>query len=637
MNGAKISALALCLAVALSGCSKDKKAAKAPAAAKGAKAKAGAAAAALVAKPAAKKAPAKVVKPAPKDVELATDKAVVAWLSIRSVGAAFDAAETIGGKMGAVPPGASLREAAYRDLTKMLAGSGVTGHEWLDKSKPVHVAMQDDDKANPQGGVVILLPVTSRAKALDSLAAAKKGADAKGHSAVLAVGHQTLFIDFIDGYMVLTGVEGRFKKAQGFAKRLSKLTPPSLLYIGLSMTEASKTRKAEIDGLLAKLQNMKGPGTAAMPSTSTYYNKMLREWITDVQRIEVLLNASGDNVELGWRMHAKPGTAIARQMLAGKGRDASSLATTLPGNSYIAFVGNMDPGAATERMEDSVKVLQEAFKLDDATMAKLKADIRSTTKLQDGTSFAAAYPDGDAAIGFVGGAGASDPAAMIKVTRKLISVILMRLIEMEEEKAKKRNPKKPADPMMAIVKKSVKEMRVTPLIEAFGPMAKEAGVTVTANTSKDGGVSCDVIDLTMDWAKIAKTGAGKDAAQAAKILGPRTALALCGGAKRVVVSMGPSALEQGRRAAAAKPGGLATAPVFKGALKRSAPSPAWYMYVNAGATLKAFEKVMPAPVAMPADRAVSVGCGNRERSFGCEVDVPVEVIKAAVALSKRGR
>lgn len=573
------------------------------------------------------------VTPAPKDVSLATEAGVVAWLTIKSLSSAFDAVETIAGKMGAVPPNASLREAAYRDLTKILSQNGVTGHEWLDKSKPLHVAFQDDDKQKPQSGLVILLPVTDNKKALAAFVTAKKGADAKGHAALLVVGPNTAFVDFVPGYLVLTSAETRFKKVEGFCKRLAKLTPPALAYVGVSVKEVAKTRKAELDMLLTQLDKM-NKRNAGMAASSDYYNKMLKEWLTDLERFEVVLNATGDNVEVGWRLHAKPGTRIARQMLAGKGRDASRLAGTLPGNSYVAFVGDMDPSAAVEQLEDSVRVLKEAFKLDDATMKTLADDVRSTAKLQDGTSFMAAYPDGDAPLGLVAGSGATDPKAMIDVLRNVVSAILLRTLEMQEEKAAKRDPKAPTDPKMAIVKRALKERKVTPLIEAFGPVAKEAGLTVTANTTTAKGVRCEVVDLTMDWAKLKKAG-GKDAERAAAVLGPRTALALCAGAKRAVFAAGPSALEQGRRAAAGKAGGLADAPVFKGALKRSVAAPAWYMYVNAGAALKAFEKAMPAPVPMPADRAISVGCGNRERSFACEIDVPVEIIKVVVALSRQ--
>ena len=492
--------IALCMLVGLPGCSKKKSekttaATKAVAVVKGAAAKAAGTAKAVAAKAVAKV----VAAPVPKDVAIAEEAGVIAWLSIKSVGALFDAGETIGKKLGKIQPGQSVRREAYDALTKVLAGQGVTGHEWLDKTKPLHIAMQDDDKSNPQGGLVILLPVTDQKKALGALAGAKKGAEAKGHAAVQSAGRKTLFIDFIDGYMVLTSVDGRFKKVTSFAKRMAKLQPPSLLYLSLSLSEISKTRKGEIDAFLAQLNKANARAAmGGMPVNSDYYNKMLKEWVTDLQRMEILVNATGENVEIGWRLHARPGTRIAKQMLAGKGRSAASLAGTLPGNSYLAFIANMDPLAATGQLEDSMKVLQEAFKLDDATMKLLKEDIRSTTKLQTGESFAAAYPDGEAAVGFVVGAGATDPFVMIKVMRKVISVILLRLIEMEEEKAAKRDPKAPADPKLAIVKKAVREMRVTPLIDAFGVIAKEAGVTVTANTSKDGSIKCDIVDLIMD-------------------------------------------------------------------------------------------------------------------------------------------
>ena len=172
-----------------------------------------------------------------------------------------------------------------------------------------------------------------------------------------------------------------------------------------------------------------------------------------------------------------------------------------------------------------------------------------------------------------------------------------------------------------------------PLIASFGPIAKEMGVTVTANTSKDGGATCDVIDLAFDWAKIAKA-APNDAARGAAIMGDRTALTLCVGKERLSFSAGPSALEQGRRAALAKPAGLADAPVFKGAAARNVNKPTWLFMANTGTAIAAFSKVLPMPLqGFPTDRAVTMGCGNRARSFACQLEVPVQVVQAVRALT----
>jgi hypothetical protein len=39
-----------------------------------------------------------------------------------------------------------------------------------------------------------------------------------------------------------------------------------------------------------------------------------------------------------------------------------------------------------------------------------------------------------------------------------------------------------------------------------------------------------------------------------------------------------------------------------------------------------------APTGFPTDRAIAMGCGNRARSFACQLDVPVQVIDAVRTL-----
>lgn len=581
--------------------------------------------------------PAPKVDPPPADVDLAAGNSVIGWMTIRSITTAFDALETVASKLGELPPGASLREKAFNDLTLLLANNGITGHEWLDKSRPVHVAFQDDDPEHPEGGAVVLLPVTAEKAALSAMKAAKTGAEAKGHKAMLLVQGQPAYFDFVDKYMVVTSSEQRYGKVKEFVARLAKTKAPALVYVGVSVTDAAKTRKAEIDAMIAQLAMMQEQQAAAGVPGTGYYTSMLKQWISELTRFELTVNADAERIDIGARLHATKGSKLDQQLNAGRGRDALGLAAHLPANAYIAAVASSDPKASEGQIGESLKMIKEMFKLDDKTATALEADVRSAMKFADGTSAFAAYPDGNAAIGMVAFAGARDPAAVLKVTKRVLSAILLRALEMEKEKTKKLNPKAADDPKLAIVEAAIKEMKVDPLIQSFGPVATQMGVTITANTSKDGGATCDVLDLTFDWKKLAKMSP-KDAERGTAILGDRTALTICQGKDRLAFGAGPSALEQGRRAALAKPAGLATAPVFKGAAARNVKSPAWLMMINTGTAIAAFSKALPMPLTgFPTDRAVTIGCGNRARSFSCQLEVPVQVVQAIRTLTRGGR
>ena len=92
---------------------------------------------------------------------------------------------------------------------------------------------------------------------------------------------------------------------------------------------------------------------------------------------------------------------------------------------------------------------------------------------------------------------------------------------------------------------------------------------------------------------------------------------------------------EARRIAAAKPGGLADAPVFASALKRAPQPPSSFFYLNAGAAARTVSALVGSPLVLPADRALSGGCGYRTRSLSCTLDVPVALIEGAMKIAKQ--
>ncbi len=579
------------------------------------------------------------------DVDLVAGDKIVAWVSVQSLDGVFNAVDAIGAKVGATPPGGSSKTMAYEQLTTLLASQGITGHEWLDKTKAIHVAFQDDVSADPAkpaegaqaiaGGAFVVLHVTDKAKATGAMAAAKKGPEAEGHELMLLITDKKLYMDFVGNALVMTSDKDRFAKCKGFVERLEKIEVPGMFYLGLSIEDLAKTRAKEVEAFLAAVETGTMPGSAGLAAANpllanqtaalAMYSKMARQWVSDLQRVEMIVGADVNNTKFEVRMTAKDGSKLAKQLAAGKGRTPKDIANLLPSNSYLTFAASMDPAPSMENLDQMMPMLKDLLKLDAAAFDAFVADLKAGAKLQDGTSALAFYPDGAAAVGMLVIAGSVDGDSELKLTKKAISGLLTQVLAMQEVEAKK-DPNHKEDPQMAIVKKAIAEAKIDPVLQAYGPVMKDAGVVLTSNTTKDGDLSCDVLDIAMDWVKLGQSG-GEQAVMAKGVLGDKTAMALCTSKTKVTMAVGPGALENAKRAAQSKQTGLDAAPIYKASVEKLLGA-SWLMYINPGAALAAF-KAVPGLPTIQADRAVVMAGQNRTKSYGFELDIPVDLIVAA--------
>lgn len=572
------------------------------------------------------------------DVELVAGDGVVGWVSLASYDAVLNAADALAAKLQLTAPGGSLKAMATENLTTMLAAFGVTGTEWLDKTKPIHVGYQDEvvpaapgaeaTPPNPALGTFIVLHVTDKAKAIGALAAAKKGAEAEGHEASLDVQGTKIYVDFLgDKTMVLTPKD-RFAKVKGFIERLDKITVPGTLYVGISVEDLNKTRAKEIEQVLSMVEQGAAPGMAGQAPGQQQlfagYAKKLRTLATELTRVEVIVNADAEMTKFEFRVTAKDGSKTQKMLASTKGRTPGAIAGLLPSTSWLSLAMNQNQEAQMENFDENFAMLKDILKLDDAGYKALSADALTMAKLFDGSSAIALYQDGASPLGLLIGAGSTDGPQALALAKKMISTIGLKLIADQEAAAGKAAA---PEPQMAIVKKAIADMKLEPIVQAYGPLAKEKGITLTLGTAADGDTNCDTLDIGMDWAKL---GQGEEAAAAKTLMGDKTALAICTSKTKLVITAGPSALEQGKRFAAGKSGGLADAPVYKAATEKV--STAWaVMYANPGVAVNGFKTAFPQAPAFPSDRGVVMACENRTKSWGCEMDVPVAVIAAAKA------
>jgi hypothetical protein len=559
------------------------------------------------------------------DVDLAAGDKVGGWLTVQSLDKLFQAVDAVGAKVGGTPPGTRSKDLVLGQLNSGLAGVGISGIEWLDWSAPVHVVFQDDlaADAGPDTGVAVILHTLDKAKAIAAFTQAKRGAEAEGHELMVAAGPKALFVDFVgDKTLVFTLDKGRFEKIKGFVGRLDKVAPPSLVYLGLSAEDLATTRKAELEALLAEFEKgateeVPAAEDAAAKQAVQRYGKTVRTLVNDLRRLEFLVDADVQSLRFEFRVTAKDGSKLHKQLASGKGRTPREIANLLPGNSYLAFASATDPLAGAESLDESLSMFKDLLKLDQPAYDALLADVKQVTKLQDGNSAAALFPDGPAALGAVAVAGATDGEAAAKLTKRIIGALLVKAIDAQSEK-----DKEAANADLAAVKTALAEMKLQPLVDKYGPLAAEKGVTIALNTSKDGDVTCDTLDLKFDYAKLEM---GADAAPAKAVMGEKSALSVCTTKSKLSFGFGPSALETAKRAAQGKAAGLGDAPVYKASAAKQAGA-SWLLYLNPGAAMTAFRAVDPSIPTISGDKAVLAGCQNRKVSLGCQFEVPVDLL-----------
>lgn len=598
-----------------------------------------------------KAAAAPVAAPVLPDIELAAGEGIAGWVSLKSLNGTFDAVEAIGAKLGAVPPGGNLRGQALGAATANLAQAGIKDLEWLDKTRPIHFGLHDQPKpadpaapapaapnpAEMAGGLFVVLPITSKDAMLAAMTTVKKDAEAEGHAAMFASPKgEKLYIDFLDKHAVLTLLDkDRYAKVSGFAKRIAAVDAPALLYMGVSIDDLAKTRKTEIEGFVKMIEAMgaqaaaKEGNPAVNAQVMGMYTKMLTTYINDMNRFELLLTGDVNNMGLEVRATAKDGTKLAKQLGAVKGRTTGSMVNLLPANSYVSFAASSDPAAAAEQMDEALVLLKETFKLDQAAFDAMSRDMKDLTKLMDGSSAMGMYPDGSAAMGMLVVGGATDGEAAVKQGKRVIGALLLHTMAMvrAENKAKGKEESPDEVAAFAAVEQSLKEGKLEPVLAKFGPLMEPAGVKMTANTTKEGDAACDTLDISYDAAKLPPADAPKIKA----FVGDKTALVLCSAKNKFAFGFGPGALEKARGAVTGKIGGLIDAPAYKSALGQDG---AVTMYLNPGSALAAFKALLPMPLNISGDKAVSFSCVHRAKSYSCGVNVPVDLVKAGMDAAK---
>lgn len=578
--------------------------------------------------------------PLPADVELAAGEDVVGWVALQSLQSVVQAVKAVGQRAKLLPPNADPDKMLKGMMEGVAAQIGLAGTSFLATDAPIYVFFQDRHLPADGGpqmvmGLVVLVPIVSKAALMQAAAGSPNRVEANGHDLAIDPGSgMPLYIDVVGSHAVVTVDPTRFAQVQPFAKKLQGIDVPGLLYAGASMEDLARTRAPLIEAAVAELeeQAQRATGGTDADKTAAALAKTVRQWLKESARMEFILRADAKAFGLEGRVTAKPGTELAKTLDATRGRLASPLAALLPANSYFAVATSTDPAGYKERMDDAMALLKTVLKLSDSQVGEFSAQIVEWAGLQDGTAAFGLYADKGAALAGTAVVGANDGAKALGSSRQLVAKVLGLLVtKLEAEGALRDNPMAPA------LKESVAQASPAPLVTQFGPMLAEKGIHVMMQSANQGGAACDSLLVRFDFAK---AGNGSDVQKIKALFGGQTGVTACAGAKRVAFAMGPSSVDRARAAATGKPAGLTGAAAWK-AVGPSMAAASVAGFFHPAWALAAWKAMIPeddatrfANLKLP-DRAVSATCQNRTRSLGCGFDVPTDLIVAGI-LAVRG-
>jgi hypothetical protein len=472
-------------------------------------------------------------------------------------------------------------------LEQVKAAAGLKNMDWFATNKPMMVVSFNPKKYSEKG-FAILVPVKSADAAKAALPDTKKeGTD--GNEFSLDLAGETAYLNFMDGFLVLTAEPKIFAGAKGELAGLAKsykgngsfeltASAKNLRTIFADELGAVRQQIKDMKPMLEKelAREMPFPGLGGMDKIIDFYIDMLNTVVDESEQVKIGLNVGDDgNWFLPMSVTAKSGGKIAG--LSGKLAKADlSFAAGAPANSWLAFGGHMDPKAFDGMMKYSMDMMGALLKLDDAEKKNLGGMIDELMAIQDGRSWFAFYADGAFPMAISGAAGTSDGAKYEKLFNSYMGLVMGKALTMAKEMLPPQLAGLPTDDFGK-------------LIIALNTLTSAAGVRLESGTSKDGDVSVQRLVVTVDVELLSKVGGPEAAAKAKEItdiFGNKLEFAMAYGPKTIGMAMGPNGVK------AATDIAKGTAPRNDNLVKRFPAGTAMFMHVDVNNALTAWKPVV---------------------------------------------
>ncbi len=502
---------------------------------------------------------------------------VVAWGGISSLTAVLDMVTAAGPQLG-LPPAdpASPKGGWWQQAETSAKTMGISNLSWLRRDQPIRFFLQDEGGAPGVAAGVVLLPMTNQAAVLQALAGAQLGAE--GHAAIFIPTDTDLhlYLDFLPDQLAVTFETSRWQRAAPVASGpLGKAAVPGLFSAGISVANLAALRPKELQKLKDALRDPKGlPKSAQLGATQ--YSAVIKQMAEELDTFELVIGGDKTSLQVGFRVRGRPNTAMAKALQAGAGRSIEPLARLLPAKSYFAAASDVDPQPGLAQLPTSLAVLDGALEIPKRQKAAVLKQLTALAQGLTGQAALGLYPDGDSAVGMLTLVGAKDPLSFRRDAARFAGQLALMLMDKEAQKHGGSKGKQAKDPekakLEALARKGLAKGSLKPLVDAIQPKAQQAGVNIAQVESNERGLACDALAISFDWAKL-RGDSATDLAIGPAVLGKGLTLAACSTARFVVIAVGPTALDQARRVADDRPGGLSEQPGYRAALAHAVAQP----------------------------------------------------------------
>ncbi len=589
------------------------------------------------AKAAAAATPAPAANPAPSAAPTAAPALgggdVIAVAGIPSYKNLMDTAIKVAAK---VAPGTLTPQMASQGLEMVKGALGLTDISWLKTDAPIRAAVLDPKKYNGAGQLLIL-PITDKAKVLAALpATAKKGADAQGHAALLEMQGDKAYVDFIDGYAVVTENPKVFGDAQGFlAKGLQSFVPKGALELFADMKVVNRLYANDLKQGKEMLKNLYGqmlqgqmmPGAQQAVALEL---DMIFALVDSTDAVGMRLDATDS--DLGWSFTVTPkaGTGLAK--LVGKvNGQGSTLTAAAPKETWLGMTTNLDMRdmeSLKALQKTAVEVYVEMLKLDAAGKAELQGLMDNLWKQATGDATFAFTVEGNnpAAMRYVGKVQSAETAR--ELYAKLFDFAVAKALAVAKAEASKGGG--------AVPPELAKLNSFADVMALVQPMAAQMGVQISTSKGKKHGVLVDALTIDVDWTKTPIQQEEPETAKLlAKLLGNKIEFALGYAGDKLAMSFGAHARDDVVALASGTfPGGE---PTLTAASKGSTMA----MTVRVAPLLNALAAVVPemasmAPTfsALPADEAFSFTVKGDGKQAVARLGLPLDLMAKLAALAR---
>lgn len=298
---------------------------------------------------------------------------------------------------------------------------GLGSADVLDLKKALRFAIFDP-KAHPDDPEALIIGITNQKAFTDALPASKKAGEAG--DALMYTKHDGAkpgYVNFIDGFVVLTREAGLFRSHEAFLTGLSTLKLEADGEAIFAMSNVVKIYSAEIDAGIANAKAQMKQGIEVMPTANAGQAAMLDtmlDWVglsaNALDEVRVTVRVLEDGAQLGYSIRAREGTDLHGQLGAFAGR-GSKLVDRFPADAPFVTAWSVDPALIAplvDKIYDSV-IVQLLFGGDPAGTEPFRKAMTDFVAAGDG-EFALASHDafGGQGLAITGLFGVEDAAAM---------------------------------------------------------------------------------------------------------------------------------------------------------------------------------------------------------------------------------